>query len=77
MPTGPEYHTIDSPCSTDTFLTLFGPGNQTTFITLDDDSGPSTNSKITRSLAPGTYYASIRHYAQSGTGAYGIRVTRN
>ena len=70
-------YTIETSGSTDTFLTLFGPNSQTTVITLDDDSGPSLNSKIIRNLAPGTYYTSIRHYSPTRTGNYGISVRRD
>jgi hypothetical protein len=74
--TAGEY-TIETSGSTDVYLTLFGPNDQTITIAQDDDSGPGLNSRITRTLAPGTYYASVRHYSSTRTGNYGIGVRRN
>ena len=69
-------YTITTTGSTDTFLTLNGPDNQNAFISQDDDSGPAQNSQIVRVLTPGVYYVRIRHYSPTGTGAYGVSVTR-
>lgn len=69
-------YTITTTGSTDTFLTLNGPDNQNAFISQDDDSGPAQNSQIVRVLTPGVYYVRIRHYSPTGTGAYGVTVTR-
>ena len=69
-------HTIVTSGSTDTFVSLYGPNNQTSFVTQDDDSGPGTNSQIVRVLLPGQYFVRVRHYSPSGTGAYGISVSR-
>lgn len=67
-------HTIETAGSTDCFLTLFGPGNQTTLIAQDDDSGPGTNSRIAVNLASGVYFVQVRHYSPTGTGPYSISV---
>ena len=71
----PGAHTIETAGSTDCFLTLFGPDSQTTVIAQDDDSGPGTNSRIVRNLGAGVYYAQVRHYSPTGTGAYSISVS--
>ncbi len=67
-------YTIATDGATDTFLTLFGPNSQTTLITQDDDSGPNLNSEITADLAPGAYFARVRHFSPTGTGQYTISV---
>jgi len=72
--TAPDSYTIETQGSTDCFLSLFGPNNQETFITQDDDSGSGTNSRIVTTLAVGTYYAQVRHYSPTGTGSYSISV---
>ena len=72
--TNPGTHTIETAGNTDCFLTLFGPGNQTTFIAQDDDSGPGTNSRIAANLASGVYFVQVRHYSPTGTGSYSISV---
>jgi hypothetical protein len=69
-------HAIETAGSTDCFLTLFGPNSQTAFIADDDDSGAGLNSRIVANLALGTYYARVRHYSPSGTGAYSISARR-
>lgn len=66
--------TIETAGSTDCFLTLFGPDNPAAFIAQDDDSGPGTNSRLVLNLAPGAYFAQVRHYSPTGTGAYSISV---
>jgi tyrosinase len=67
-------YTIETAGSTDCFLTLFGPDNPATFVAQDDDSGPGTNSRLALDLAPGAYFAQVRHYSPTGTGAYSISV---
>jgi tyrosinase len=69
-------YTIQTEGNTDTFLTLFGPNNQTLRITQDDDSGAGLNSRIVADLAIGVYYARVRHYSPTGTGSYSIGVQR-
>lgn len=70
-------YTIVTSGSTDTFVTLNGPNNQTAFISQDDDSGPGQNSQIVRVLTPGMYFVRVRHYSPTGTGAYGVAVQRS
>jgi tyrosinase len=67
-------YTIETAGSTDCFLTLFGPNNPATFIAQDDDSGPGANSRLVLNLAPGEYFAQVRHYSPTGTGPYSISV---
>jgi tyrosinase len=67
-------YTIETAGSTDCFLTLFGPNNPATFIAQDDDSGPGANSRLVLNLAPGAYFAQVRHYSPTGTGFYSISV---
>lgn len=69
-------YTIETEGITDTFLTLFGPDSQTTLITQDDDSGPDLNSRIAVDLLAGIYFARVRHFNSTGTGAYSISVRR-
>ena len=66
---------IETQGGTDTILTLFGPASQTLFIAEDDDSGVESNLRIVTNLGLGSYFARVRHYRPSGTGAYGIRVS--
>jgi tyrosinase len=66
--------TIETAGSTDCFLTLSGPDNPATFFAQDDDSGPGTNSRLVLDLAAGAYFAQVRHYSPTGTGAYSISV---
>jgi hypothetical protein len=69
-------HIIETSGSTDTFLSLFGPNSDTNRITQDDDSGPGLLSRIQESLAVGTYFVRVRHFSETRTGAYGVRVRR-
>jgi tyrosinase len=69
-------YTIETVGNTDTFLTLFGPNSETALIAQDDDSGPGANSSLTADLAAGIYFARVRHYSPTGTGAYSISVRR-
>lgn len=70
------YHTIETTGSTDTFLSLFGPNDESLLIEQDDDSGTRFNSRIRRILTAGEYYARVRHYSPDGTGAYSISVKK-
>lgn len=63
---------VETRGTTDTFMTLYGPNDQTTVIDTDDDSGPSLNAKITANLGAGEYFVRVRHYSASRTGAYEI-----
>ena len=67
-------HTIETTGDTDTYLTLFGPDDETLLIEENDDSGQRFNSRIRRILTAGEYYARVRHFSPDGTGAYSISV---
>ena len=62
--------------TTDTFLTLHGPNSQIPEIASNDDGGISFNALIRREMAPGEYFARVRHFSPLGTGPYSIRVSR-
>lgn len=70
-------YTIETSGSTDTFLSLFGPDNQGTFIAQDDDSGSGTLSLLVRALEVGQYFVRVRHFSSEGKGPYGIAVRSN
>jgi hypothetical protein len=66
---------IDTEGPTDVVMKLFGPNSETRVIAEDDDSGTSTNARITASLIAGVYYVQIRHYnRERGVGKYSIGV---
>lgn len=69
-------YTIETSGNTDTFLTLYGPNSQTRLIAQDDDSGPGLLSLIVADLTAGVYFVRVRHYSPTGTGAYGLSVSR-
>lgn len=69
-------HTIETEGSTDVFMRLFGPNNQTTLIAEDDDSGSDRNARIIRLLSPGDYFVQVRHFSPTEKGKYRIRVSR-
>lgn len=75
IPTAGRYR-IETQGNTDVFLSLYGPGNQTTLIAADDDSGLSLNARLTLTLNPGRYFASVRHFSPLGRGDYRIRIVR-
>ena len=64
------FYTVRTEGSTDTFLTLLGPDDQTSEIPTDDDSGTLSTPRIRAQLIPGEYYARVRHYSDFGTGPY-------
>jgi tyrosinase len=68
-------YTIETEGTTDVFLTLFGPDDQSVELANDDDSGIGRNSRIRMELAPGEYFAAVRHYSTFGTGPYSIGVS--
>ena len=70
------FHTIETTGSTDTFLSLLGPDDESLLIEQNDDNGVSFNSRIRRILTAGEYYARVRHYSPDGTGAYSISVKK-
>ena len=66
---------IETTGNTDMYLTLLGPEDDTIVLKEDDDSGDSTNSKITIDLEPGKYFLQVRHYDDTrGTGSYAISI---
>jgi len=69
-------YTIETEGPSDTFVSLFGPTSQTTLISQDDDGGVDRNGRIVIDLAPGTYFVQVRHFSSTGTGKYGVKVTR-
>jgi hypothetical protein len=71
----PGRFTIETEGSTDVVMSLYGPNSSTDLLSEDDDSGTDRNAKITADLGAGTYFVQVRHYG-SGTGSYGIRVSR-
>jgi hypothetical protein len=62
--------------STDVVMVLLGPGNLTTQIAMDDDSGKGSNAKITSTLGAGEYWVRIRHYKPTGTGKYSLSLLK-
>jgi len=70
--------TIDLQSSTDTYLFLLSGSNQTgTILEQDDDSGTNRNSRIVRTLSPGTYTAEVTTFAPLATGEFTISVNLN
>ena len=70
-------YNIETEGQTDLVMKLFGPDSQTQLIAEDDDSGQGYNPKISVNLTQGKYYVQIRHYNRtSGTGSYGIKVSK-
>lgn len=69
-------YTIETEGTTDVVMKLFGPNSTTQLILEDDDSGEGSNARISTNLVPGSYYLQVRHYDQSATGSYGIKVYR-
>ncbi|HEX4948951.1 MAG TPA: pre-peptidase C-terminal domain-containing protein [Blastocatellia bacterium] len=67
-------YAIETSGNTDTFVSLFGPNNETRLIAEDDDSGPGNLSLLVQSLAVGQYFVRVRHFSPSSTGPYGISV---
>jgi len=69
-------HSIETTGPTDTFVSLFGPDNESRLIAEDDDSGPGMLSLLVLNLAVGRYFVRVRHFNPSSTGPYGIMVKR-
>lgn len=68
-------YTIETGGKTDTYMSLFGPNNRTTLVAENDDiGGNNVNSRISKVLTAGNYFAEIRHYSSTGVGAYTIKV---
>jgi Bacterial pre-peptidase C-terminal domain len=75
--TTPGQYTIETSGTTDTFLSLFGPDNETNLVATDDDSGSGSLSLIARDLVVGRYFLQIRHFNAARTGPYGVAVRSN
>ncbi len=65
-------YAIETSGRTDTFISLFGPNNETRLLAQDDDSGPGTLSLLVQNLAIGQYFVRVRHFSPASTGSYGI-----
>jgi Zn-dependent metalloprotease/predicted secreted protein len=64
---------IESVASTlqNSFIYLYGPGNMTDLIAVDDNSGVGNMAKVVRYLSAGTYYVMVKGF---GTGTYELSV---
>ncbi|WP_405218526.1 pre-peptidase C-terminal domain-containing protein [Agrococcus sp. Ld7] len=69
-------HRVETFGTTDVVMTLLGPDSLTAAVAEDDDGGAGPNAAITAQLAPGRYYARVRHYSATGSGTYEIGVRR-
>ncbi len=69
-------YAIETSGPTDTFVSLFGPNNESILIAEDDDSGAGNLSLLTQKLSPGKYFVRVRHFSPSSTGPYGIAVRK-
>jgi hypothetical protein len=68
---------IDLHSSADTYLYLLqGSGTGGSEITEDDDSGPGTDSRIVRTLGPGSYTIEATTYASGVTGSFQLSLGR-
>jgi hypothetical protein len=56
----------------DVVMSLFGPNDDTRFISEDDDSGDGFNAALQLRLRPGLYTVRVRHYSKYRTGLYSI-----
>ena len=72
--TAPGTYAIETSGPTDTFMSLFGPDNDTTLIEEDDDDGLGRLSLVKRVLVAGKYFVKVRHWSDRSTGPYGISV---
>lgn len=61
----------------DLVMGLFGPDDEVSGITEDDDSGRRLNARIVTDLLPGIYTLKVRHYSGRRTGDYQIGVYRD
>jgi hypothetical protein len=70
-------YVVDTSGPTDVVMKVFGPGNRTSLIAEDDDSGQGLNARIAADLVAGEYFVQVRHYnRRSGRGKYAIGVRR-
>ena len=70
----PGQYTIQTDGGSDVLMRLFGPDSQTRLIAEDDDSGFGANARISVELLPGTYFVQVRHFNNTATGSYQIKV---
>jgi hypothetical protein len=59
---------------TNVVMRLCGPDDRAKVIAEDDNGGFLWNARVAAQLAPGAYYATVRHYRPTGTGTYSISV---
>jgi tyrosinase len=57
-------YVIETSGTTDTFLSLFGPDNETTLVAIDDKSGPDALSSLVQDLQVGQYFVRISYYSR-------------
>ena len=69
-------YTIETSGNTDTFVSLFGPDNESRLIAEDDDSGPGNLSRLTQNLGVGRYFVRVRLFSASSTGPYGVSLRK-
>lgn len=69
-------HIMTTEGPTDTVLTLHGPNDPGAVLAFDDDRGAGLNARITRKLAAGSYWLTVRHKKPGGTGTYTVGVKR-
>ena len=67
-------YVIETQGWTNVVLRLCGPDDPAKVIGEDDNGGFLWNARIAAQLAPGAYYATIRHRKPTGTGSYSISV---
>jgi len=69
--------TIDLSSSADAYLYLLeGSGTGGQILSSDDDSGPGTDSRIVRTLGPGSYTIEATTYSSGRTGSFLLSLTR-
>ena len=54
---------------------LYGPGNMTTLVAQDHNSGSAGTARVALTLAPGTYTAKVKATSATATGTYSIKVS--
>lgn len=65
---------LETEGSTDVTLELLDLEGQR--LAHDDDSGWLLNARLEQPLSPGTYQVHVRHFSETGTGPYRLRVRR-
>lgn len=65
-------YVIETSGVSDTFLHLYGPGDQSRLIAQNDDSGRRNNARLAVTLQPGLYFVQVRHYSALTVGPYSI-----